>query len=65
MELLGLSIEDLEEVLGNGQAAQELFESLHDKVKPVQDSKNAMKKGPKRPGGKGSRFKTAYEIKKQ
>ena len=57
LELLTLSVEDLEELLGSKQCAQDLHESLHGDVKPVIDSYEVKRpnKG-KNPGT--SRFKT-------
>ena len=57
MELMTLSTEDLEELLGSKQCAQDLHESLHGNIQPVIDSYEVKRpnKG-KNPGQ--SRFKT-------
>ena len=64
-ELMSLSQEDLEELLGNKQNAQDLFESLHDKLQPKEESEDVRRpvlgsksRHPGAKSGGGSRFKT-------
>ena len=55
LELLTLSTEDLEDILGSKQCAEDLHESLHGNIKPVVTDSYEVKR-PKTKGG--SRFKT-------
>ena len=56
LELLTLAVEDLEEILGSKQCAEDLHESLHGNIKPVVDSYEV--KRPAKSKTAGSRFKT-------
>ena len=60
-ELLTLSVEDIEEILGSKQNAADLYESLHGKLKPVEEGAEVKRPvfGSKAKTGKsGSRFKS-------
>ena len=60
-ELLTLTIEDIEELLGSKQNATDLHESLHGKLKPVEEMAEIKRPvfGSKAKSGKsGSRFKS-------
>ena len=55
LELLTLSVEDLEEIIGSKQCAEDLHESLHGNIKPVVNEYEVKRSA--KPKG-GSRFKT-------
>lgn len=60
-ELMTLTIDDIEELLGSKQNAVDLHESLHGKLKPVEDLAEIKRPvfGSKAKTGKsGSRFKS-------
>ena len=60
-ELLTLSVEDIEEILGSKQNAADLYESLHGKLKPIEEGAEVKRPvfGSKAKTGKsGSRFKS-------
>ena len=65
-ELLTLTIDDIEEILGSKQNATDLHESLHGKLKPMEESAEIKRPifGSKAKTGKsGSRFKSKFAIK--
>ena len=60
------TIDDIEEILGSKQNATDLHESLHGKLKPMEESAEIKRPvfGSKAKTGKsGSRFKSKFAIK--